>query len=94
MAPQLLGERSIPFLGGMSCCSRGIATSCIFTRRAVVWFRFPLFAMAVVFWLGRDRRFVYAMLASISAGMLVMCAINAAEMVLLGQVNGRLSWPW
>lgn len=60
----------------------------------VVWFRFPLFAMAVVFWLGRDRRFVYAMLASISAGMLVMCAINAAEMVLLGQVNGRLSWPY
>ena len=59
-----------------------------------VWFRFPLFAMAVAFWLGRDRRFVYAMLASICAGMLVMCAINAAEMVLVGQVSGRLSWPY
>ena len=49
-----------------------------------VWFRFPLFAMAVAFWLGRDKRFVYAMLASICAGMMVMCAVNAAEMVLVG----------
>ena len=61
---------------------------------AFVWFRFPLFAMAVAFWLGRDRRFVYAMLASICAGMLVMCVINAAEMTLVGQVSGRLSWPY
>ena len=59
-----------------------------------VWFRFPLFAMAVAFWLGRDKRFVYAMLASICAGMMVMCAVNAAEMVLVGQVSGRLSWPY
>ena len=61
---------------------------------AFVWFRFPLFAMAVAFWLGRDRRFVYAMLVSICAGMLVMCSINLAEMVLVGQVSGRLSWPY
>ena len=61
---------------------------------AFVWFRFPLFAMAVAFWLGRDRRFVYAMLVSICAGMLVMCLINAAEMALVGQVSGRLSWPY
>ena len=61
---------------------------------AFVWFRFPLFAMAVAFWLGQDRRLVYAMLVSICAGMLVMCAINAAEMILVGQVLGRLSWPY
>ena len=59
-----------------------------------VWFRFPLFAMAVAFWLGRDRRFVYAMLASICAGMLVMCAINAFEILLVGHLSGRLSWPY
>ena len=61
---------------------------------AFVWFRFPLFAMAVAFWLGQDRRFVYAMLVSICVGMLVMCVIIALEMILVGQVWGRLSWPY
>ena len=28
------------------------------------WFRFPLFAMATVFWLGRDERLIYAMILS------------------------------
>ena len=59
-----------------------------------VWFRFPLFAIAVAFWLGVDRRFVYAMLTSIGLGMLVMCFINAAEIMIVGQVSGRLSWPY
>ncbi len=59
-----------------------------------VWLRFPLFAMAVAFWLGRDKRLVYAMLFSIGAGMLIMCAINAAELILIGQVSERLSWPY
>ena len=60
----------------------------------LVWFRFPLFAMAVAFWLGRDRRFVYAMLVSTCVGMLLMCLINVAEMIFVGQVSGRLSWPY
>ena len=34
---------------------------------AFVWFRF-LFAMAVAFWLGKDKRFVYAMLLSVGLG--------------------------
>ena len=50
--------------------------------------------MAVAFWLGVDRRFVYAMLTSIGLGMLVMCFINAAEIMIVGQVSGRLSWPY
>ena len=29
---------------------------------AISWFRFPLFAMATAFWLGRDKRLLYAML--------------------------------
>ena len=61
---------------------------------AVAWFRFPLFAMAVTFWLGRDRRLVKAMLVSIGLGMLVMGGINIAELVLVGQDGGRLSWPY
>lgn len=59
-----------------------------------VWFRFPLFAMAVAFWLGRDKVFLYAMLFSIGAGMITMVGIVAAELVIVGQQSGRLSWPY
>lgn len=60
----------------------------------IAWFRFPLFAVAVVFWLGRSKTFIYAMLVSIGAGMLTMCCIVAAEMMIVGQISGRLSWPY
>ena len=59
-----------------------------------VWFRFPLFAMAVAFWLGRDRRLVNAMLLSVGVGMLTMCLILASEVFIVGLNNGRLSWPY
>ncbi len=61
---------------------------------AFVWFRFPLFAMAVVFWLGRDKRLVYAMLAVTAVALLIMSGIAAAEMILIGRQGGRLSWPY
>ena len=59
-----------------------------------VWFRFPLFAMAVAFWLGRDRLFLYAMLVSIGAGLVTMIGIVGAELAIVGQQGGRLSWPY
>ena len=34
----------------------------IATGEAVAWFRFPLFAMATVFWFAREKRLRYAML--------------------------------
>ena len=61
---------------------------------AIVWFRFPLFAMAVVFWLGRDRRLVYGMFLSIGAAMMVMSIILAAELLIIGQTHSRLTWPY
>ena len=61
---------------------------------AFAWFRFPLFAMATVFWLAQDRRLLYAMLLSTAVGMVVMCGILAAEVIIIGQQNGRLSWPY
>ena len=61
---------------------------------AAAWFRFPLFAIGVAFWLGRDRRLVNAMLVSIGLGMLVMGGINLCEMILIGQSGGRLAWPY
>ncbi len=61
---------------------------------AVSWFRFPLFAMATVFWLGRDKRLVYAMLLSTGIGMMMMTGILTAEMLIEGSKDGRLTWPY
>ncbi len=61
---------------------------------AVAWFRFPLFAMATAFWLARDRRLLYAMLVSTAIGLVVMCGILTAEILIEGQKNGRLTWPY
>ena len=64
------------------------------TGEALVWFRFPLFAMATMFWLGTDKRLLYAMMAATALGLLVMCAILSAELLIEGQKGGRLSWPY
>ena len=61
---------------------------------AMSWFRFPLFAMATAFWLGRDKRLVYAMLLSTGIGMMMMTGILTAEMLIEGQKGGRLTWPY
>ena len=61
---------------------------------AMSWFRFPLFAMATVFWLGRDERLFYAMLLSTGIGMMLMTGILTAEMLIEGQKDGRLTWPY
>ena len=42
------------------------------------------------FWLGRDRRFVYAMLLSTGIGMMMMTGILTAEMLIEGQRAGGL----
>ena len=61
---------------------------------AISWFRFPLFAMATAFWLGRDKRLLYAMLLSTGIGMMLMTGILTAEMLIEGQKHGRLTWPY
>ena len=60
----------------------------------LAWFRFPLFAMATAFWLGTDKRLLYAMLVSTALGMFLMTGILIAEMIIEGQKGGRLSWPF
>ena len=60
----------------------------------LAWFRFPLFAMATAFWLGTDKRLLYAMLVSTALGMFLMTGILTAEMIIEGQKGGRLSWPY
>ena len=61
---------------------------------AFIWIRFPLFAMATCFWLGADKRLLYAMFATTMLGMITMCGILTAEILILGQQQGRLSWPY
>ena len=61
---------------------------------AFIWIRFPLFAMATLYWLGTDRRLLYAMMLSTAFGLLVMCGILSAELLIEGQKGGRLSWPY
>ena len=61
---------------------------------AVAWFRFPMFAMATAFWLAKDTRLLYAMLVSTGIGLVVMCGILMAEILIVGQQGGRLSWPY
>ena len=58
------------------------------------WFRFPLFAMATAFWLGRDPRLLYLMILSTGLGMVMMCGILTAEIIIVGPQGGRLSWPY
>ena len=61
---------------------------------AFAWFRFPLFAMATAFWLGRDRRLLYLMILSTGIGTVAMCGILTAEIFIVGPQGGRLSWPY
>ncbi len=61
---------------------------------SIAWFRFPLFAMATAFWLGTDKRLLYAMLVSTALGMFLMSGILIAEMIIEGQRGGRLWWPY
>lgn len=61
---------------------------------AFVWIRFPLFAMAVVFWLAQDKRIFYLMLLSTTLGFLIMCGILTAEIIHNGDIGRRLTWPY
>ena len=58
-------------------------------QESLIWFRFPLFAMATVFWLARDRRLLYAMILSAGVGMMIMTGILTVEMIVEGQKGGR-----
>ena len=60
---------------------------------ALIWIRFPLFAMATAFWLGVDKRLLLLMFFSTASAILLMCGILAAEMAIEG-FKSRLSWPY
>ena len=61
---------------------------------AFIWIRFPLFAMASCFWLASDKRLLHAMMGMTMLGMIIMTGILTAEILIVGQQGGRLSWPY
>ena len=80
---------------GVCIVTSALSTNPIFSlTEAFIWFRFPLLAFATVFWLGKDKRVIYAMLLSMAVGLLVMCSILTAEIIIEGQKGGRLVWPY
>jgi len=60
---------------------------------SAAWLRFPLFAIATVYWLGNDKRLLTLMLFSTVFALLTMCAILASEIFIEG-LKPRLSWPY
>ena len=77
-----LGATHIFILGVVSVVSSIIPIAILFAGEAFAWIRFPIFAMAIVFWLGRDSRLIYGILLSVGVGMAVMCLILTAEVLI------------
>ena len=92
VASEILGKNRSSFLGRLSRGSAYVHHANLFCWRSRGWFRFPLFAFAVTFW--RSDRRLSKLCFSIGLGMLFMGSINVLEMTLVGQVGGRLSWPY
>ena len=61
---------------------------------AFIWIRFPVFAFACCFWLGKDRRALNAMYLAVGLGMILMGLILITEFIVKEGVAGRLSWPY
>lgn len=58
------------------------------------WIRFPIYVVAAQAWLAQDRDIRVIMFLSVCLGMLIMCMILTFELILIGQTNGRLTWPY
>ena len=58
----------------------------------IAWIRFPLYAAALQVWIARDRDIRILMLLMILLGMIIMCLILLAEVILEPKV--RLTWPY
>ena len=62
---------------------------------SIIWIRFPLFAAASAFWLGKNSDILNLMLLIVAATMAAMCIILAAELFFKGYGSGvRLTWPY
>ena len=60
---------------------------------AFIWIRFPLFH-GQLFLAATDKRLLYAMMGMTMLGMIIMTGILTAEVLIVGQQGGSLSWPY
>ena len=87
--------RAVFFFWGICLLSAAISTIPAYSLgEAFIWIRFPLFAMASLYWLGRDKRLLYAMFIMTGLAMMTMTAILTAEILTIGHQGIRLSWPY
>ena len=92
---KVFGSGHVSCFWQFACCHQRYRSMPSYAfSEGLAWFRFPLFAVATAFWLGTDRRLLYAMLVSTALGMMLMTGILTAEMIIEGQKGGRLSWPY
>ena len=61
-------------------------------QQGFVWIRFPLYVAAAQVWLAKDRDIRILMLSSMLIGMLLMCSILIAEIII--DPKTRLTWPY
>ena len=61
-------------------------------QQGFVWIRFPLYVAAAQVWLAKDRDIRIMMLLSMLSGMLLMCGILIAEVII--EPKTRLTWPY
>ena len=61
-------------------------------QQGFVWIRFPLYAAAAQVWLAKDRDIRVMMLIFIGLGMIVICCILFAEIMI--EPKSRLVWPY
>ena len=68
---------------------------------SIAWIRFPLLAIASVFWLSRHAALIKLMLLMTGLGLILMCFILTAELYVnfsewssVGGMSARLSWPY
>ena len=61
-------------------------------QQGFVWIRFPLYVAAAQVWLAKDRDIRIIMLLSMLIGMLILCCILIAEIII--EPKTRLTWPY
>ena len=61
---------------------------------AIIWIRFPLYAVACAAWIGNRRERIDAMLMAMGVASLIMMVILGLEIVSIGSIGDRLQGPY
>ena len=92
MAKGGLGAAGFPVLGSLPLICSLVSLPLYSLGETIVWFRFPLFAMAVTFWLV-ETGIGQCDAALVGVGMMLMCLILVAEISIIGVHNDAFPGP-